>query len=145
MNILCKRFIPTDYCWFRDPSGSRILVSDQKTPDEDDIYRLCNKNNNNNKKINTLLNILAHYKNVFERYYGTGIKLGECGLTILNAAHNHSGTWSCHMGATNIAATDTVKEISVRITGKNRKKNNALMLKEFTQLNSLFLFIRMIF
>ena len=35
----------------------------------------------------------------------------------MNAAHNHSGMWSCHMGATHVAATDTVQEISVRITG----------------------------
>lgn len=50
-------------------------------------------------------------------YYGTGIRLGECGITISKVAHNHSGTWSCHMGATDVAGIDTVKEISVRITG----------------------------
>lgn len=55
-------------------------------------------------------------KNMSFRYYGTGIKLGECGITIF-ATHSHSGTWSCHMGATSVAKTDTVKEISVRITG----------------------------
>lgn len=72
----------------------------------------------------------------FERYYGTGIKLGECGLTILNAAHNHSGTWSCHMGATHIAATDSVAEISVRITGK---KEIFLMSKDFHVLTAYYL------
>lgn len=51
------------------------------------------------------------------RYNGAGIKLGECGLTILNAENIHSGTWSCHMGATHVAQTDTVREISVRIAG----------------------------
>ncbi|XP_055298260.1 uncharacterized protein LOC129566399 [Sitodiplosis mosellana] len=88
VNILCKRYIPTDYCWFRDPSGQIISMSDQKEPDDsNDIYR----------------------------YYGTGIKLGECGLTILNANHNHSGIWSCHMGATEQSSADSVQEISVRI------------------------------
>lgn len=53
------------------------------------------------------------------RYNGAGIKLGECGLTILSAEHNHSGTWSCHMGATHVAQTDTVREISVRIAGND--------------------------
>lgn len=53
-------------------------------------------------------------------YHGMGIKLGECGLTILDAKHSHSGTWSCHMGATSVAQTETVKEISVRITGEHR-------------------------
>lgn len=60
------------------------------------------------------------YVYVCVSYYGTGIKMGECGLTILNANHNHSGIWSCHMGATHIAGTDTFREISVRIAGINR-------------------------
>lgn len=43
--------------------------------------------------------------------------MGECGLTILNAAHSNSGTWSCHMGSTQMAGTDQFAEISVRVAG----------------------------
>lgn len=50
-------------------------------------------------------------------YYGTGIKFGECGLTIVNANLNQSGTWSCHMGSTHTSITDAFQEITVRITG----------------------------
>ncbi|XP_031627128.1 uncharacterized protein LOC116343281 isoform X2 [Contarinia nasturtii] len=87
INILCKRYAPTDYCWFRDPSGQKILLSDLKAPQSTDKYR----------------------------YYGTGIKMGECGLTILNAIHSQTGRWSCHMGSTQIAGTDQFSEISVRV------------------------------
>lgn len=47
-----------------------------------------------------------------------GTEFGDCGIKILKALHNDSGTWSCHMGITDIAQTDAVEEISVRITGK---------------------------
>lgn len=51
-------------------------------------------------------------------YYGMGTEFGECGIRIMTAAHNDSGTWSCHMGIAHAGQTDAVKEISVRITGK---------------------------
>lgn len=53
----------------------------------------------------------------FNRYYGTGVKLGECGLTIMNASRNDSGTWSCHLGVADVSNVDQMKEISLRITG----------------------------
>lgn len=40
VNILCKRKAKVDYCWFRHPSGKRILVSDRATPQPTDEYRL---------------------------------------------------------------------------------------------------------
>lgn len=88
-NILCKRKAVTDYCWFRDPSGRKISLSDRVRTTADQMYK----------------------------YYGSGIKLGECGITILMATHNDSGTWTCHMGMTTEARIDSSKEISVRITG----------------------------
>lgn len=88
-SILCNRKAVTDYCWFRDPSGRKISLSDRVRPTADDMFK----------------------------YYGSGIKLGECGITIMKATHNDSGTWTCHMGMTNEARTDSSKEISVRITG----------------------------
>lgn len=38
VNILCKRNVPTDYCWFQDPSGRRISVSDKKALQPTDLY-----------------------------------------------------------------------------------------------------------
>lgn len=53
------------------------------------------------------------------RYYGTGLKLGDCGLTIMKATHNDTGTWSCHMGSAHVTVIDRVKEINVRIAGND--------------------------
>lgn len=59
---------------------------------------------------------LAAIHTFYEYVYVVYI-LGECGLTILSAMPNDSGTWSCHMGATHVAKTDSVREISIRIAG----------------------------
>lgn len=103
--------------WFRDSSGQKISLSDKIVPLATDIYRF---------DINSIKHfIFGIIKNSIFRYYGTGIRLGDCGITIMNASHNDSGTWSCHMGVTHTAKTDSMKEISVRITGeidKNKKK-----------------------
>lgn len=88
-NIMCKRNAVTDYCWFRDPSGRKISLSDR-----------------------------AHKRTDTHKYFGSGIGLGECGITIMNATHNDSGTWTCHMGMIGETRTDSSKEISVRITGE---------------------------
>lgn len=133
MNILCKHSIQTDYCWFRDPSGQKISLSDKKPPSEDDMYRF-----GLGPRINTI-NKCSLIRNTSFRYYGTGIELGECGLTILNAAHNHSGTWSCHMGTTHVAGTDTVQEISVRITGKSFSTSHCLIFNKAIEV-CVFLF-----
>lgn len=55
------------------------------------------------------------------RYYGAGINLGECGITIVNATQNLSGTWSCHMGTARTGAVDAFKEFGVRITGLKKE------------------------
>lgn len=91
-NILCTRKAVTDYCWFRDPSGRKISLSDRLPVPPTAAYK----------------------------YFGSGINLGECGITILNATHNDSGTWTCHMGMTSETRTDSSAEISVRITGNER-------------------------
>lgn len=39
VNLLCKNKLPADYCWFQDPSGLRIPVSEFKPSDENDEYR----------------------------------------------------------------------------------------------------------
>lgn len=91
-NILCARKAVTDYCWFRDPSGHKITLSDRGRAKPTDAHK----------------------------YFGLGISLGECGITIMKASHNDSGTWTCHMGMIKEARADSYKEISVRITGMNR-------------------------
>lgn len=61
---------------------------------------------------------------IASRYFGTGVKLGECGITIMAATINDSGTWSCHMGTIGEPGLEASKEINVRISGKIRKYNS---------------------
>lgn len=56
-------------------------------------------------------------KRICSRYYGSGIKFGECGVTISSATHQHTGLWSCNMGQTNVSGTDASERVSVRIVG----------------------------
>lgn len=57
VNILCKRSIRTDYCWFRDPSGQKISLSDQNPLHSTDKYRSENIVIRSIKEY-----ILAHYE-----------------------------------------------------------------------------------
>lgn len=63
---------------------------------------------------------LCNYNNTF-RYYGTGVKLGECGISIMSATINDSGTWSCHMGTIGEAGLEASEEVNVRVSGKYAK------------------------
>lgn len=93
VNILCKRQVAAEYCWFRHPTGRKISVSDMNSLNEADPYH----------------------------YYGMGIKLGECGISIMSASVDDSGTWSCHMGTIAAAGIEFSKEISVRVSGNTKK------------------------
>lgn len=90
VDILCKSSFPAEYCWFRHPNGHKIPVSDAADADDDDQYR----------------------------YFGSGINLGDCGVSIMNASVDDSGTWSCHMGTTDAAGIESSQEIGVRVSGE---------------------------
>lgn len=44
VNILCKHKAITDYCWFRNPAGHKISLSDRKRPRSNDTYRFVEEN-----------------------------------------------------------------------------------------------------
>lgn len=93
LNILCKSNFPAEYCWFRHPNGRKISVSEGVAAtdhDDDDKYR----------------------------YFGSGIHLGDCGVSVMNASVDDSGMWSCHLGATHTAGIESSQDISVRVSGK---------------------------
>lgn len=90
VNILCKSNYPAEYCWFRHPSGRKIPVSDVAVAAADDQYR----------------------------YFGSGVHLGDCGVSVMAASVDDSGTWSCHMGTIHQAGIESSKEISVRVSGE---------------------------
>lgn len=56
VSILCKRNVPTDYCWFRDPSGRRISVSDRKALQPNDSYGFV-LNISNGKKYKSVVSL----------------------------------------------------------------------------------------
>lgn len=91
VNILCRTNFPAEYCWFRHASGRKIPLSDHRAHQEPE---------------------LAQY-----RYFGNGVRLGECGVTIMSATVNDTGTWSCHMGTIAQSGVEQTKEINVRISG----------------------------
>lgn len=39
VNILCKSKAASDYCWFMDPTGKKISVSDMVDVNEEDVFR----------------------------------------------------------------------------------------------------------
>lgn len=90
VNISCKSNFPAEYCWFRHPNGRKISVSEAAATADSDEYR----------------------------YFGSGIRLGECGVSIMKASVDDSGTWSCHMGTIQTTGIESTKEISVRVSGK---------------------------
>lgn len=52
-----------------------------------------------------------------DSYYGSGVTLGDCGISILKASMSDTGIWSCHMGTTDASAVEASKDINVRISG----------------------------
>ncbi|XP_037026242.1 uncharacterized protein LOC119067401 [Bradysia coprophila] len=88
VKIICKAKHAIDYCWFTHPSGRRISVSDMSELIDSDEYQ----------------------------YYGTGLKLGDCGVKLMDADISDSGTWSCHAGNTDIARIESKKDFTVRIS-----------------------------
>lgn len=64
----------------------------------------------------------------FSSYYGTGVKLGDCGISILKASINHTGMWSCHMGTTGVAGAEASKDINVRISGMERSFDKGILI-----------------
>lgn len=92
--MLCKAKHAIDYCWFTNPTGERIYVSDM--PD-----------------------LESNEKSNYE-YYGTGLQLGDCGLQILSAKLNDSGMWTCHAGNIDTSRIESKKEFSVRVSGKKK-------------------------
>lgn len=90
VNVLCKTKLAIDYCWFSHPSGRKISVSDKAILKDTDEFR----------------------------YYGTGLKLGECGVTVLKALITDTGTWRCHMGTLIRTGFEVGHDIKVRVSGK---------------------------
>lgn len=86
---MCKAKLAIDYCWFSHPSGRRISVSDKTIHKDSDEFR----------------------------YHGTGLKLGECGVTILKALLTDTGTWRCHMGTLIRTGFEVGHDIKVRVSG----------------------------
>lgn len=76
-----------------------------------------NQNNNFFNIIRTEAKSIDLLINNF-RYFGTGVNLGECGITIIVADMIDTGIWSCHMGTTGAATVEASKEINVRISGR---------------------------
>lgn len=103
VNILCKSNFPAEYCWFRHPSGRKIPISVTPDANEGENYR----------------------------YFGSGIHLGDCGVSILKASLDDSGTWSCHMGTIQTAGIESSKQISVRVSGKRASTPNGCMYFKF--------------
>ncbi|KAJ6639661.1 hypothetical protein Bhyg_12408 [Pseudolycoriella hygida] len=88
VKILCKAKHALDYCWFTHPTGQRIAVSDMTALSDDDVFQ----------------------------YYGTGLKLGDCGVKIMDADISDSGTWSCHAGNIDKSRVESRKEFIVRVS-----------------------------
>lgn len=101
VKIICKAKHAIDYCWFTHPSGRRISISDMSELSDTDEYR----------------------------YYGTGLKLGDCGLKIMDSDISDSGTWSCHAGNTDKARVESKKEFTVRISGRKFHLEFSLQLE----------------
>lgn len=106
VSILCRANFPSEYCWFRHASGQKISVSELAGRKEA---------------------TLGPY-----RYFGNGVKLGECGITVMNATVNDTGTWSCHMGTTSKSGVEQSKDINVRISGTSETHKRALRLVTIT-------------
>lgn len=98
VNILCKVKSAIDYCWFSHPDGLRISVSDKMEHKAIDKFR----------------------------YFGTGLKLGECGVTIVQTNLSDTGAWKCHMGTLVKTGFEVSKEFNVRISGKKKHHYNKL-------------------
>lgn len=93
VDLLCKAPVALDYCWFTDPSQRRISISDKVAATSTDQYT----------------------------YFGTGLKLGECGLTIRTANLSDSGLWKCHVGTTTKSVGfEITRSIGLRISGKRK-------------------------
>lgn len=91
VNIMCKAFVSIDYCWFSHPMGQRISVSDRAAADD-----------------NTFI----------PRYFGVGLRMGECGITLPQALLNDSGVWRCHLGTYRPVGFEVQQNVTVRISGK---------------------------
>lgn len=90
MKLICKAKHAIDYCWFTHPNGHRITVSDGTELSDTDMYQ----------------------------YHGIGLKLGDCGLAIMDADIGDSGVWTCNAGNTDKSRIESQKEFTVRISGK---------------------------
>lgn len=99
VNILCKSPIAVDYCWFTHPQGDRISVSDPAdspataatADDADDSVQRFG-------------------------YYGSGLRMGECGITLSHATLNDTGRWKCHLGTFRRIGFEASRDVSVRIS-----------------------------
>lgn len=54
------------------------------------------------------------------QYHGSGLKLGDCGLKIMNADISDSGLWSCHTGNIDKPRIESQREFTVRVSGKDK-------------------------
>lgn len=93
VNILCKAPIAVDYCWFMHPLGQRISVTD----------RLTANAATGEEKLS---------------YYGAGLRMGECGVTVRVATLNDTGLWHCHLGTFRRTGWETSRSVPVRVSGE---------------------------
>lgn len=97
VNILCKAEIAVDYCWFMHPLGQRISVSDRLTAN---MAAMATGEDNN------------------WSYYGAGLRMGECGVTVREATLEDTGLWQCHLGTVRPTGWETSRTVSVRVSGE---------------------------
>lgn len=93
VNVLCKSPVAVDYCWFTHPHGDRISVSEPAS------------NGHVDSAEPTLF-----------RYYGSGLRMGECGITLSPATLNDTGRWKCHLGTFRRIGFEASREVRVRIS-----------------------------
>lgn len=104
---MCKAKLAIDYCWFTHPNTRRISVSDKTIQRDSDEFR----------------------------YFGTGLKLGECGVTILRAQLSDTGTWRCHMGTLIRTGFEVGHDIKVRVSGEIKSVFIYTISYQFVDLN----------
>lgn len=99
VNILCKAHIAVDYCWFTHPLGQRISVTDRLTATA------------------TATTTGDDPSSSDASYFGAGLRMGECGITLPMATLNDTGLWHCHLGTFRRTGWETSRSVPVRISG----------------------------
>lgn len=70
-----------------------------------------------NRNTATIVTFNVNSYNIYQRYTGENLQVGDCGISFSHVTSEDAGKWTCHMGPREQLGVEIIDSVLLRVTG----------------------------